>query len=137
MESFIKKEGNLTIREEDFMELEKKYCIQFPKTFKDFYLKNNGLKIHLCTINEQYEVNTFLPLRGGFSIESVKDDENVDGFIPCTMIPFAYDRGGDLYFLNVLDNAIYSIRGETIDRHVLIANSFKDFIEILNKSDKR
>ena len=137
MESFVKKEGNIKISEDDFIELEEKYKIQFPKAFKDFYIKNNGLKIYLCIINEQYEVNTFLPLRGGFSIESVKDNENIDGFVPSNMIPFSYDRGGDMYYVNVADQAIYSIRCETIDRHVLMANSFEDFIEILNKSDKR
>lgn len=127
--------GKQAITNEDFSYLEKKYNAQFPDEFKEFYSKNNGADIYLCQFKDVYEVNSFLPLRGDWSIESVKDDELSDGIIPINMIPFADDEGGDFYYINLIDKAIYLIRSDNIERYLLIANSFNEFLEILDNSE--
>ena len=121
----------------DFEDIEKKYNVIFPKDFKEFYLENNGLKIHLCLFDEKYEINTFLELRGEWSIESVKDEEIADEIIPNNMIPFGDDEGGDFYYINTNDGGVYLIRCEDIENYILIARSFTDFLGILDDSEMR
>lgn len=139
MRKFIINAGKQTITDEDFSYIEAKFNITFPKEFKNFYLENSGCKNYLCTFgeSEEYELSRFLKLTGQNSVEDIKDSENEDGFISDRMIPFAMDRGGDYYYLNAIDKAVYLIRGEEIEEPILIANSFNDFLEILDNSEMR
>lgn len=135
MLNFIKQSGTEKISLEDFIYFQNKYKITFSTGFKEFYLQNNGLKIFLCHISEKHEVNSFLQLRGKWSIESVKNDEISDGLIPDYMIPFAYDRGGDFYYYNSNDGKVYLIRGDNIEKYILIADNFDNFIDVMNNSN--
>ena len=134
MRKFIEEPGEMPISKEDFEYMEEKYGVKFPEEFKAFYMVNNGLEIHLCRFKEKYELSSFLPLRGKWSIEYVKDDFDSDEIVPKYMIPFGDDEGGDFYFINLNDGAVYSIRGDSITKHVKIADSFNEFLDMLDNS---
>ena len=113
---FMKGEGLIKVSDIDIVRIQDKYGIEMLENLKRFYLEHNGEKIYLCIFGDdrQYEIAKFLPLTGKNSVERVKDNDLIDGFIPRNFIPFARDRGGDYYYWDNDDAKIYLVRGDKL-----------------------
>ena len=136
---FMKGEGNVPVSSFVIFLLQEKYNVKFPEGLKKFYYEHNGEKSYLCTFgtDRQYEISRFLPLTGKISVESIKDNDLVDGFIPEELVPFSMDRGGDFYYWSNKDAKIYLVRGDNIENPRLICDSFEELCDILNRSEIR
>lgn len=141
MYSFIKKNMTSPIEVSDIMEIEKRFDITFPHILKEFYLLYNGCETYLCSFcvdGREYEVLHFLSIRTGKeSMEEQKEDEILDGIVPNSLIPFAYDRGGDyLYWENGTEN-IFMIYPDDIENPSFICQGMERFFSLLESGTMR
>ncbi|RZK43455.1 MAG: SMI1/KNR4 family protein [Hymenobacter sp.] len=120
--------------------------VELPPQFKEFYLRyNGGVPVNAYVFDEGIEefigINLFSPLRyqlQNIKVDTIEQDYNdltVRNIIPRIYLPFANDRGGNLFCLNLSTQQVVFIlmdMGEfTEDCVSVIALSFDTFLAAL------
>lgn len=89
------------------------------------------------------EVSKIIPLLGdGLTVSKIYEEERKDGFISETLIPFAMDRGGNIYYWKsnyVVENAfskcpIVYITSDDCENEFIVADDVLDFLCMIGKS---
>lgn len=128
-------------------ELEKKLNIKLPKSFVEFYLKNNGGFLPLTPYfyekidGFEININQFIPIKYG---EDEMEVGELYSFyrerysIMDKFLPFADDFGGNLICLNIENSKIYMVFLDLDDVNFnngairLLANDFETFLSGLS-----
>ena len=116
-------------------QIEKKYKITFPKLFKDYALSFDGAKIALSSFvvhGYACEVAKIIPICGaGLTFEKIVDNDRSDGFISDSLYPLASTRGGDLYYWNDINGAVYLLLADDIENPFRICDSIEQFFALI------
>ena len=133
------------VTDEEFAALEETYGVILPEDMKEFYRRQNGglfkREQEYVLKNELY-LEVFHPIARTFgkhflTIDHLLKWQQMDGFLPDTLVPFCSDAGDDFYYIQAdgRDNRVYYIFHEDIDEYLenpescLHAESFTDFLE--------
>ena len=135
--------------EKEIAALENRFHFKMPQDLKEFYKKHNGVTFtsgvrlerescqlrYFHSIGRQYQ-------RYVTTIDQLLKWQEMDGFIPMYYIPFCSDEADDFYYVCVDETGygkIYYIFSEFLDdflaapeRHGFIANSFTEFLKMIN-----
>lgn len=136
------------VSEEEFQALEEACGVVLPEDMKAFYRKQNGGLFKEGTdfiVDKEHELylEVFHPIaRQTFGahflpIDTLLKWQQMDEFLPDTLVPFCSDAGDDFYYIEAAgtDNRVYYIFHEDVDEYLdtpencLVAESFTDFLE--------
>ena len=112
--------GNVSDKDEtkeDIKNFEVELNVKIPAGMKNFYLKfNGGMPSPYCYQPQdedldRVEINAFFPIKertNAFeTIEVIAKDIWSRNLMPCNLLPFAMDSGGNYYALNLKNKKIY------------------------------
>ena len=112
--------GNVSDKDEtkeDIKNFEVELNVKIPAGMKNFYLKfNGGMPSPYCFQPQDedldwVEINAFFPIKertNAFeTIEVIAKDIWSRNLMPCNLLPFAMDSGGNYYALNLKNKKIY------------------------------
>ena len=112
--------GNVSDKDEtkeDIKNFEVELNVKIPAGMKNFYLKfNGGMPSPYCFQPQdedldRVEINAFFPIKertNAFeTIEVIAKDIWSRNLMPCNLLPFAMDSGGNYYALNLKNKKIY------------------------------
>lgn len=123
------------ILEEDIASIEEQFNIKFPDTLRAFYKEYNGAKIKLCVFtvdNYEQEINSLVPLKyGTLPFEKIVEWDRRDGFIPESFIPFASDRGGDNYYIDLENGKVFLSRSDDIENPYYVCDSIEELFKLM------
>lgn len=108
--------------------------VHLPEAFKRHYLDyNGGYPVDVERVvgrDHIFPFHGFFPLKyGGLTIEMVKKDL-VEDFGLSDAIPFAYDQGGNIFYITTIGNAngaVLQITADTREKF-FVCNSFEKFL---------
>jgi len=104
-----------------------------PASYKDFLAQHDGAKPeeNIFRVDERRNagVERFIP-----AAEILHIRDAVDGF-PKNMLPFAEAAGGNLIYLDPANGAVHFWDHEIDSGDAKVANSFDQFLSILDKFD--
>lgn len=105
------------LTKEDIKKFELELNVQIPASMKNFYLKYNGGTPSPYCFQPQdedwdwVEINAFFPIKERTvafeTIEVIAKDIWSRNLMPCNLLPFAMDSGGNYYTLNLKNKKIY------------------------------
>ena len=108
---------SVPLTKEDIKDFEMELNIKIPAAMKNFYLKfNGGMPSPYCFQPQDedldwVEINAFFPIKertNAFeTIEVIAKDIWSKNLMPCNLLPFAMDSGGNYYTLNLKNKKIY------------------------------
>ena len=106
-----------SLTKEDIKNFEVELNVKIPAGMKNFYLKfNGGMPSPYCYQPQdedldRVEINAFFPIKertNAFeTIEVIAKDIWSRNLMPCNLLPFAMDSGGNYYALNLKNKKIY------------------------------
>ena len=106
-----------SLTKEDIKNFEVELNVKIPAGMKNFYLKfNGGMPSPYCFQPQdedldRVEINAFFPIKertNAFeTIEVIAKDIWSRNLMPCNLLPFAMDSGGNYYALNLKNKKIY------------------------------
>lgn len=106
-----------SLTKEDIKDFETELNVKIPASMKKFYLKfNGGMPSPYCYQPQDedmdwVEINAFFPIKertNAFeTIEVIAKDIWSRNLMPCNLLPFAMDSGGNYYTLNLKNKKIY------------------------------
>ena len=140
MNNIIKKiHREYAITEEDIREVEERFGITFPQILRKFYLEHNGDIIKSCifTLDEnEYMVDKMFYIKHpNVALELIMQWDRQDGFIPATMVPLAYDHGGERYYWNTEDESVYFINGIDIENPIFVCKTIDEFFKLIEEAE--
>ncbi len=138
MYKFIKElRKEYVVTDEDINEIEEKYDIHLPLVLRDYYLNYNGAKVKKSVFyvdGFEHSVWQMVQIKyGEIPLEEVIENDRMDGFIPKTMIPLAYNEGGDYFYCNLTDGKVY-VMYDIIENHIYICDSVSEFFRIMEEN---
>ena len=108
---------SVSLTREDINDFEAELNVKIPASMKKFYLKfNGGMPSPYCFQPQDedldwVEINAFFPIKertNAFeTIEVIAKDIWSRNLMPCNLLPFAMDSGGNYYALNLKNKKIY------------------------------
>ena len=147
-EAFLEPHSEPGVTEEEFRALEETFGVVLPEDMKAFYRQQNGGFFRkgqdYYVSDSEYELSLtyFHSIARAFHpnilpMDTLLNWQQMDEFLPGTLVPFCSDGGGDSYYIQAdgQDNRVYYIFHEDIDEYLdtpencLIAESFTDFLE--------
>lgn len=136
MYNFIKKiRKEYGINNEDIKNIETHFNICFPEILKKYYLEHNGDLIELCKFvidGYEYEIFEMVQLKyGDCTFEYIVNQDREDKIIPLNMLPIAYNRGGDYYYWDILNENVFLYYCDDIENPIFICDNLLKFFEIL------
>lgn len=139
MYKFIEEQySNQLVKNDELLEIEKKYNVTFPPILREYYLKFNGAKIKLCQFEIEgfeYEISELVPLKYGYCCwEKVKENDLQDGLIAENLFPIANNRGGDYYYWDKNTEEIYLIYCDDIEEPIQICESIQRLFDLMSNS---
>ncbi|MCE9198367.1 SMI1/KNR4 family protein, partial [Phocaeicola dorei] len=106
-----------SLTKEDIKDFEAELNVKIPVSMKKFYLKfNGGMPSPYCYQPQDedmdwVEIKAFFPIKertNAFeTIEVIAKDIWSRNLMPCNLLPFAMDSGGNYYALNLKNKKIY------------------------------
>ncbi len=147
-EEFLEPHQEPGVTGEEFAAFEKAFGVVLPEDMREFYRRQNGGFFRdgreYFIGEEEYELplaefhaiaRTFHP--NLLTIDTLLKWQQMDGFLPGTLIPFCSDQSGDSYCVMAEegDHRVYYLFHEEYDEFLehredcLIAESFTDFLE--------
>jgi len=136
------------VTEEELAAFEKAYGVVLPEDMKAFYRRQNGGSFKdgqeyiLGDDEDALNLRAFHPITRTFveyflSIDTLLNWQQMDEFLPKTLVPFCSDAGGDFYYIQADGKGenVYYIFHEDDDEFLdhpedcLRAKSFTDFLE--------
>jgi cell wall assembly regulator SMI1 len=127
------------LTKEDIAQFENTLKAKLPDDFKNHYLKYNGgypTFEYVKGAKHIFTINGFMPIKyGTLSIEQTIEDYKKSGLIFNDKIPFAYDNGGNIFFISTNQNnygAIFIGESEFLEdenRFYFVNNSFSEFLD--------
>src|SRR5579862_581824 len=106
---------------------------ELPKSYKAFLNQHDGAEPeeNIFKIDERTSANVrqFIP-----AADIIRCCNAIEGF-PKNMLPFAEAEGGDYIYLNPADGTIHFWDHEVDEADPKVANSFDDFLTMLEKFD--
>ncbi|ELY4483305.1 SMI1/KNR4 family protein [Cronobacter turicensis] len=95
-------DSEIGLTQEDFVEVEKKFNWKFPKTFKEFYLNNNGGELADEYADNDFLLSGFIPFKHGSAPIERTYKDLVDDFPELKdFVPFADDQGGNCFLISM------------------------------------
>lgn len=147
-EEFLEPHQEPGVSEEEFAALEEAYGVVLPEDMKAFYRRQNGgffrkgQEYHVSDDEYELPLAEFHSIARTFhphilTIDILLKWQQMDGFLPCTLVPFCSDESGDSCFIQASeeDSRVYYLFHEEYDDFLenpgesLIAESFTDFLE--------
>lgn len=147
-EEFLEPHSEPGVTEEEFRALEETFGVVLPEDMKAFYRQQNGgffrdgREYFIGDGEYELPLSYFHGIARTFHsnilpMDTLLNWQQMDEFLPGTLVPFCSDGGGDSYYIqaNGQDNRVYYIFHEDIDEFLdtpencLIAESFTDFLE--------
>ena len=139
---------SVTLTEEDIKDFETELNVKIPASMKKFYLKfNGGMPSPYCFQPQDedmdwVEIHAFFPIKERTKLETIEviaKDVWSRNLMPCNLLPFAMDSGGNYYTLNLKNKKIYYYLTDVWDENAsreynfetntrYIAQSFNFFI---------
>lgn len=148
LEEFLEPHQEPGVTNGEFAAFEETYGVILPEDMKAFYRRQNGGffldgREYFIT-DDEYELplaefhgiaRTFHP--NILTIDTLLKWQQMDGFLPNTLVPFCSDQSGDSYFIQTdgQENKVYYLFHEEYDEFLenpedcLKAESFTDFLE--------
>ncbi|WP_310634467.1 SMI1/KNR4 family protein [Paraburkholderia sp.] len=129
-----------TLLESDLDDFEHATNVHLPEAFRRHYLDHNGgypVDVEkVVGLDHIFPFHGFLPLKyGALTIEAVKTDLAEDFGLP-DAIPFAYDQGGNIFFIatkGIDEGSVLQITADT--REIFfVCKSFPQFLSGLQVS---
>ena len=115
--------------------VEAKYSIIFPKAYQQYALQYDGAKLKLKKFSvEGYEceISSIVPLgTDGLTFEKIADSDREDGFISDTLYPITHNRGGDTYYWDNSNGAVYLLLSDDIEYPFKVCESVDAFFDLL------
>lgn len=148
---------SLPLTKEDIKDFEVELNVKIPASMKKYYLKfNGGMPSPYCFQPQDedlywVEINAFFPIKertDAFeTIEAIAKDIWSKNLMPCDLLPFAMDSGGNYYALNLKNKKIYYYLTDEWDENFsreynfetntrYIAQSFNYFINHFIEEDE-
>lgn len=139
---------SVTLTKEDIKDFETELNVKIPASMKKFYLKfNGGMPSPYCFQPQDedmdwVEIHAFFPIKERTKLETIEviaKDVWSRNLMPCNLLPFAMDSGGNYYTLNLKNKKIYYYLTDVWDENAsreynfetntrYIAQSFNFFI---------
>lgn len=127
-------------------EKENGVCLPYLLTYIYTHYVDRKMDVREFDLQDGFkmEVSKILPLAGeGYTVTTAYREERIDGFISSDNIPFAMDRGGNLYYWksNYVDNdlcgkcPVIYISADDCDNEVQIAEDVLDFFYKISNSN--
>lgn len=117
-------------------ELEGKYHMTFPQTFREYAMACDRAKIKLQQLlvnGYSCEVFQIVPICGeGLTFAGVVENDRQDGFISPHFYPLASDRGGDYYYWDDETGKVYLVRSDDVDTPFEVSASVRDFFALFH-----
>ncbi|WP_336616968.1 SMI1/KNR4 family protein [Bacteroides acidifaciens] len=148
---------SVQLTKEDIKDFEVELNVKIPASMKNYYLKfNGGMPSPYCFQPQDedldwVEIKAFFPIKkrtDAFEkIEAIAKDIWSKNLMPCNLLPFAMDSGGNYYALNLKNKKIYYYLTDEWDENVsreynfetntrYIAQSFNYFINHFIEEDE-
>lgn len=148
---------SVQLTKEDIKDFEVALNVKIPASMKKYYLKfNGGMPSPYCFQPQDedldwVEIKAFFPIKkrtDAFeTIEAIAKDIWSKNLMPCNLLPFAMDSGGNYYALNLKNKKIYYYLTDEWDENVsreynfetntrYIAQSFNYFINHFIEEDE-
>lgn len=135
MFGFVTEIGDHHISNDEILEIEKLYNIQFPAVLREYYLKHNADRIKLCLFiveGEEFGVAKIVPLKyGSCNFERIIKNDRDDEIIDSHLYPLARNEGGDYYYWDDRNENVYIIHCDDIENPILICDTLKRFFELM------
>jgi len=147
-EDFLAPHQEPGVTEEEFAAFEETYGVVLPEDMKAFYRRQNGGSFKrgqgyiLGDDEDALRLRAFHPIARAFvdyflTIDTLLKWQQMDEFIPKTLVPFCSDAGGDFYYIQADGEGenVYYIFHEDDDEFLdhpedcLRAKSFTDFLD--------
>ena len=130
----------LLIDNNDLSEIESQFNVKLSDSLREFFITYNGTQIPVCIVedDDSLEVSSFIPVKHGtLPVEKIMRWNYDDGIIPKGFIPFASDRGGNIYYCDTENNdCILFIDHEEIENPEIIGSSISSFLQHLQISNE-
>lgn len=148
---------SVQLTKEDIKDFEVELNVKIPASMKNYYLKSNGgMPSPYCFQPQDedldwVEIKAFFPIKertDAFeTIEAIAKDIWSKNLMPCNLLPFAMDSGGNYYALNLKNKKIYYYLTDEWDENAsreynfetntrYIAQSFNYFINHFIEEDE-
>lgn len=136
----VSKNDGYSVSENDIAAIEERCEVKFPQALKDYYVQYNCADISLCGYfkgTELYEVDVIYPIKYKYPqyiplLETLLERDRRDGYISCSMIPFAADQSEGCYYCN-RDEQVFLILSYDIDNPILVCDKVSEFINGLKR----
>lgn len=144
-EEFLEPHQEPCVSEEEFAALEAACGVVLPEDMKAFYRRQNGGRMKSgknYVLQDGLSLTAFHPIARAFAdcyltLNTLLEWQQMDGFLPNTLVPFCSDAGGDFYYIQAdgRNEKVYYIFHEDDDEYLdhpedcLAADSFTDFLE--------
>ena len=141
MYEFIKeRHKEYAITEKDIKEVEERFGIIFPPSLREFYLEHNGDYIKSCIFKlngNEYMVDDmhYIKVKDRASVDLIYPWQLDDGYISPSLIPFAYDPGGESYYWSTENGNVYFINGEDIENPQYVCESISEFFKLMEEAE--
>jgi hypothetical protein len=133
MYSFIKnKKTEWKINIDDIRNIEEKYNILFPEKLAEFLLECNGAEIYESRVEQNdvsYGIIALTPVKYGDSpVEQIMEWNRLDGILRDDIIPIAYDRGGNNYYVDSKNGEVLLYYSDDIENPRVISTDINSFL---------
>jgi hypothetical protein len=75
-----------------------------------------------------------LSLDAKLNFSKIVELDRIDGWIPSTFYPFAYDSGGNNYYWDSLNEEVYLVFDDDVDNPKRVCSSIDEFFSFMEKS---